>query len=368
MFDVIIIGGGVAGLNVARLLNIHGKKIALIEQSSRLGGLINTIKKTPKNRTIDMGGAFVLSSHPYTISLIKQLNINLTRTPLNNSRETANNPPNNIPNTIENLDELYYLENNGADLINRLIDNIRGVTILKNCRVLDFSEHGENNLVKLFTVTTTKGKYICKKIIFAIPPKAILRIQNSFTQNERILFSSSEPISITRILIKYNMTNPENFWLKTISYLGDNEVKVLPVKSGSGFFQITCCDKYFADMWGKLSTQDTKIQIKNFLSKHFPDKKIKDPVFLRKQYYEDSLYKWGINKGTKTNIETITHLRKHLFVIGSAFSFHQGWYEGAISSSTLVAGIINNQFHETALGEDGVIGLSIGTGPDLRYS
>ena len=368
MFDVIIIGGGLSGLNAARLLNIHGKKIALFEQTARLGGLIDTRRTAPKNRTIDMGGAFVRSKHEYTMSLIKLLNINLSRNPLSKSRDMADEAPNGIPYKISHNEELYHLQNNGSDLINRLIDNIKGVTVLKKCTVQSFVEHGENTLTKLFTVHTSRGNYLCKKMVFAIPPKAILKINKSFTQHERVLFTSIEPISLTRILIKYNMTDPANSWLKTISYLGDSSVKVIPINIGTGFFQITCCDKHFADMWGKLDTPNTKIQIKNFLSKHFPNKQIKDPVFFKKKYYEDSLHKWGVNKRTAANHQAIIHLRKHLFIIGDSFSFHQGWYEGAISSSTLVAGIINNQFHETSLGENSVSGLSISTGPNLRYT
>lgn len=45
---VVVVGGGPAGMEAARLAALHGHKVALIEAQSRLGGAINIARRAPK--------------------------------------------------------------------------------------------------------------------------------------------------------------------------------------------------------------------------------------------------------------------------------------------------------------------------------
>ena len=59
IFDTIIVGGGIAGLNAARLLSAAGCKIAVIEARDRLGGRILTLRKSEVEDPIELGAEFV---------------------------------------------------------------------------------------------------------------------------------------------------------------------------------------------------------------------------------------------------------------------------------------------------------------------
>lgn len=90
MYDIVIVGAGIAGLNAARLLNAHGKNICIIEKSSRIGGLIHTKhinvkkKKTSENSKIkyEAGGAVVYSYQKNMINLIEEFNIDTYALPI----------------------------------------------------------------------------------------------------------------------------------------------------------------------------------------------------------------------------------------------------------------------------------------------
>jgi 2,4-dienoyl-CoA reductase-like NADH-dependent reductase (Old Yellow Enzyme family)/thioredoxin reductase len=51
--NVVIVGGGPAGMETARVAALRGHKVTLIERGSRLGGQINLITKTPKRVNFD---------------------------------------------------------------------------------------------------------------------------------------------------------------------------------------------------------------------------------------------------------------------------------------------------------------------------
>ena len=89
IYDVIIIGSGIAGLNLARLIDDNSKKICIIEKTSRIGGLIDTkfiqtkdnINK--KKIKIETGGAVVYSYQTNMLNVIKHLNIEMSSFPIN---------------------------------------------------------------------------------------------------------------------------------------------------------------------------------------------------------------------------------------------------------------------------------------------
>ena len=70
MYDVIIIGGGAAGLMAAKLLSESGKKILLLEAKDRLGGRIQRIENF--SFPVEGGAEFIHGKLKTTFNLLKE--------------------------------------------------------------------------------------------------------------------------------------------------------------------------------------------------------------------------------------------------------------------------------------------------------
>ncbi|NDD68780.1 MAG: FAD-dependent oxidoreductase, partial [Synechococcaceae bacterium WB9_4xC_028] len=60
--DVIVIGGGIAGLTAAALLARHGLQVTLLEAHHQLGGCAGTFRRGPY--TFDVGATQVAGLEP----------------------------------------------------------------------------------------------------------------------------------------------------------------------------------------------------------------------------------------------------------------------------------------------------------------
>src|SRR4051812_6521098 len=69
--DIIVIGGGVAGLAAARDLGRRGYTVTLLEARDRLGGRVFTVRPKGWNHPVELGAEFIHSGNPAFWRLIK---------------------------------------------------------------------------------------------------------------------------------------------------------------------------------------------------------------------------------------------------------------------------------------------------------
>ncbi len=74
-YDVIVVGGGFAGVTAARDLSLRGRRTLLLEARARLGG--RTFTTQFGDHDVDMGGTWVGSSQPFVFSELNRYGIDL---------------------------------------------------------------------------------------------------------------------------------------------------------------------------------------------------------------------------------------------------------------------------------------------------
>jgi monoamine oxidase len=75
--DILIIGGGAAGLMAAYTLTKAGKKVTVLEARERCGGRIHTLHNELFFKKAELGAEFVHGDLPLTLSLLKEAGIQL---------------------------------------------------------------------------------------------------------------------------------------------------------------------------------------------------------------------------------------------------------------------------------------------------
>jgi len=70
--DILIIGGGAAGLMAARELSRKGKTVLILEAGYRLGGRIHTVTDAAFDKEIELGAEFVHGALPVTLGLLHE--------------------------------------------------------------------------------------------------------------------------------------------------------------------------------------------------------------------------------------------------------------------------------------------------------
>ena len=134
-----------------------------------------------------------------------------------------------------------------------------------------------------------------KKVVFAIPKEALQKLCSSFTTEEFKLFDSVDSSSLTRIFAKYDLN--KNPWIKDMEFSTVNNPirQIIPkrnlLKKNIGFLQISYSDWYFADYWGSLNMDSTKVILKNLLTEAI-HKTPTDPDWIKKTHWKNAVHFW----------------------------------------------------------------------------
>jgi monoamine oxidase len=85
--DVIVVGGGFAGLTAARELRAAGRRVLLLEGRDRLGGRTHTSDFA--GAEVELGGAYVHWFQPHVFAELTRYGIAFTRRPSRRAGPTS---------------------------------------------------------------------------------------------------------------------------------------------------------------------------------------------------------------------------------------------------------------------------------------
>src|SRR5210317_2018011 len=349
MKDVVIIGGGIAGMYAALKFKNEGYNVSLIEKSNRLGGHIYTLEID--GVPIETGAGRFNNNHTLLLKLLKAYNIKYKE--INNVKsfipikhgECRKNEIVDINKIVKKVlrtastmtdDKLYKIT------FNQLCEIALGIPLTRTF-IEAFGYNAEfyiNNAyvgVKTFKEDfTNKYKYYSciegfSSLIESLEQELIDKKVNIY---KNILIKDYKSDKNNRFIL--NTTNGKFTADKLIFALPKNELMNIPLFSdyAKGLFD-KVSDIYDADYWNILANQGNKVLDDNIhkqLSLIFPDKKIPKTTVLQSFYWKYGTHAWkpGVNPyEVKHNIQ---NLIDNVFIVGEAYSMRQGWIEGALET------------------------------------
>ena len=167
--SVIVIGAGLTGLNVARLLEQRGLNVTILEARDRLGGRIYT-KESFNHTKIEMGATWLGPQHTQLMRLLEKLGIEIFEQYMKGSsffQPFSTSPPQAVDLPAQHPN--YRIQGGTHTLIESLRKTLQKTTIHLNTPVLklDFN-------ASMVLVTTSDGVYKADKVISTLPPALLI--------------------------------------------------------------------------------------------------------------------------------------------------------------------------------------------------
>lgn len=397
IYDVIIIGGGIAGLNIAYQLTKTSTTFLLLEQSNRLGGRIATFRS--KTMTVEMGaGRFSPKHHPLLKQLLQEFGLfekcikNNKRSeyiPLHAKSDTKEihlstvfekskhvskeilrqmtfeeyaktvipeSQVEEIKKSFGYYSELvimnaydsirlmkvldasfYSLEGGFSQLIERMRDHILQ---FKNPfryeqEVLDIIPTAD-----YYQITTKKGKYHARKCILAIPKENLEKIPA--LHSIRSLLSQVKTSPLCRIYSRF-----EDPWFSGLSKITTDDPLRMVIPINENVLMSSYTDNKYANYWKRIYDTKGIDGIDETLVKHL-QKVIKKthpeivpfPEETHVFYWEHGVGYWSKNANSeetsKKMLQPFSDSLKHIYICGESYSENQQWIEGSLETSMKV--------------------------------
>ena len=392
MKQVIILGGGIAGLYAALKCSQLGFKVTLVEKRERLGGNIHTVKKD--NYNLDTGAGRFNSDHKLLINLLKMYGLTIKE--LSDKKDFRPVLCSRLIPRFDYHDWIKKIIEKSKDISNELLQSI---TFIQLCEMIlgyeksklliesfgynaeflitnayssiktfkedftnqypyyycteglselvsrieaDLIEQGVT-IIKNTSVDNIKEKngqfklnvgsrrLVSDFLILALPKSALMTIP-FFNNYTKALFDTVVPISLHRIYAKY--TTP---WFKTIpKFTTDLQLRqFIPIDPDNGFGMVSYSDLFDADYWKYFADQgETQLeeQLKKQLKEIFPSTKIPKMEWVESFYWKEGVHAWlpGVNPN-KIRTE-LTKIHPFIMIVGETYSMRQGWIEGALET------------------------------------
>jgi monoamine oxidase len=104
-WDVVVVGGGVAGLAAARRLVQAGRSVLVLEARSRLGGRVLSIIDQPSGHALELGAEFIEGNPAELLQIIRDARLRLLEIPERHIREEQGDKQ-SFPDIEELVDRL----------------------------------------------------------------------------------------------------------------------------------------------------------------------------------------------------------------------------------------------------------------------
>ena len=168
--EVLIIGGGIAGLTAAFTLKKHGLNPLILESNNRLGGRIYT--KSNSSLSFELGATWVFEDEALK-QLISALGLDLYPQYLRGNALIKYDPSTGIqssPTVLLTNGAIYHKVKGGTGaIIQALANQMEAERILLNQKVRELVYENEAITVSMDDGSTIKAT----KVIITVPPKAI---------------------------------------------------------------------------------------------------------------------------------------------------------------------------------------------------
>lgn len=317
--DVVIVGGGIAGLYTALKCLHHGMKVTLVEKTNRLGGRIHTIYQDPY--TMEAGAGRFHENHRLVRELIRYFGLTEVRIRTKHMYQTdasfheassirhvlqyvkqhqlpievlqqipfgslcqtvlgrpltqkvinafGYNAEFEIMNSYDAIRmferdfsaqaKYYYCQEGLGTLIEymaHLMTQMNGRLYLQT-EVKDIQRIREG-----FKISAIDGKgksrtYICKAVVCAIP-KTNLEELKFFSKDQRNLMNTVVPVSLHRIYGTFPVSNGKSWFTGLPRSTTHSKIRqFIPMNPKSGLAMVSYSDTQNADYWKRYADQGT---------------------------------------------------------------------------------------------------------------
>lgn len=208
--EVVIIGGGLAGLTAAYLLEKKNIHPIILEARNRLGGRIHTLRPD-KNKRVEMGATWLGKQHESLIDLISELGLELEEQHLGDKAfyEYISTSPAQLVQLPPNEDPTWRIKG-GSDCLIKALQKMLIDTKIYTGQVVNRIKNGEK-----VEIQTASKSYLADVVISTLPPKLL---------TDRIEFAPALPEPLLQIAghthtwmgesIKVGLFYEEPFWMK----------------------------------------------------------------------------------------------------------------------------------------------------------
>lgn len=402
IYDIIIIGGGISGLNVASYTDKKLKKL-LLEGLDRLGGRIHTeyIKVDNKEVWFDTGAARFSKKHLHLMKLLKNLKLkkSIIEYPskieynIKNMKDmtgydyimetikeikTLNNEEMNtitlstfikkkygyelhkyIMETFEYSDSLnnitalqainmfknnynpnqqYYTLKKGLQMI---IDKLERKARYNNTKIItNIFVTDVKKINNNFIIESINETFTCKKIVFACPPHTFKNF--SLIKENKLNLDVIKYYSLNRVYAYFK----DNKWNNFERMIVDNKLKYL-LSINKNVVMTSYTEGLDSKYWlnktinGKLEETTMNLMKKTF------NEDIENPLIIKNYHWNNALGNWKKNIDFKKLYNKFINPIKDVFICGDILSLCQDWMEGALQTSNKVIKILKKRKNKT---------------------